>query len=58
MGGAIPGKDFLAMLKNAGFAHAELVSETGFHSSPVTSGVLFRATKPSGSIPELNEGSV
>jgi alkylhydroperoxidase/carboxymuconolactone decarboxylase family protein YurZ len=52
MGGAIPGKDFLAMLKNAGFKDAEMVSETGFNSSPVTKGVLFRAVKPVASISE------
>jgi hypothetical protein len=46
MGGAIPGKDFLAMIKESGFARAEMVSETGFNSSPVTKGVLFRAVKP------------
>jgi alkylhydroperoxidase/carboxymuconolactone decarboxylase family protein YurZ len=50
MGGAIPGKDFLDMLKNAGFVDAEMVSETGFNSSPVTKGVLFRAVKPVASI--------
>jgi hypothetical protein len=42
----MPGKDFLAMLKKAGFRQAELVAETGFNSSPVTKGVLFRAQKP------------
>jgi hypothetical protein len=46
MGGAIPGKDFLAIIKQAGFADAEIVSETGFNSSPVTKGALFRATRP------------
>jgi alkylhydroperoxidase/carboxymuconolactone decarboxylase family protein YurZ len=30
----------------AGFVDAELVAETGFNSSPVTKGVLFRAKKP------------
>jgi alkylhydroperoxidase/carboxymuconolactone decarboxylase family protein YurZ len=33
------------MLKDAGFADVELVAETGFNSSPVTKGVLFRAIK-------------
>src|SRR5208337_5610765 len=42
MGGAVPGKDFLAIIKQAGFADAEMVSETGLNSSPVTKGVLFR----------------
>ncbi len=44
-GGAIPGKDFLAMLKKAGFVNAELVEKTGFNSSPATEGVLIRAGK-------------
>jgi hypothetical protein len=34
------------MMREAGFADAELVAETGFNSSPVTKGVLFRAVKP------------
>ena len=34
------------MLKEAGFEDVEWVAETGFNSSPVTKGVLFRATKP------------
>jgi hypothetical protein len=34
-------------MKEAGFEDAELVAETGFDSSPVTKGALFRATKPS-----------
>jgi len=34
------------MIKDAGFVEAELVSETGFNSSPVTKGVLIRARKP------------
>jgi len=50
MGGAIPGKDFLAIVRQAGFRDAEMVSETGFNSSPVTKGVLFRAVKPAVSI--------
>ena len=33
------------MLRDAGFADFELVAETGFNSSPVTKGVLFRARK-------------
>ncbi len=33
------------MLNEAGFANVELVGETGFNSSPVTKGVLFRANK-------------
>jgi hypothetical protein len=34
------------MLKKAGFIEFELVNYTGFNSSPVTKGVLFRAEKP------------
>jgi hypothetical protein len=37
---------FLAMIKEAGFVRAELVRMTGFRSSPVTEGALFRAVKP------------
>ena len=33
------------MLSKAGFADVEWVAETGFNSSPVTKGVLFRARK-------------
>jgi hypothetical protein len=33
-------------LQQAGFEAAELVTESGFNSSPVTKGVLFRAIKP------------
>jgi hypothetical protein len=33
------------MMVDADFTDAELVSETGFNSSPVTKGVLFRAWK-------------
>jgi len=34
------------MLELAGFESSELVSETGFNSSPKTKGVLVRAIKP------------
>ncbi len=34
------------MIREAGFTDVELVAETGFNSSPVTRGVLFRAKKP------------
>jgi alkylhydroperoxidase/carboxymuconolactone decarboxylase family protein YurZ len=34
------------MIREAGFTEAELVGETGFNSSPVTKGVLFRAKRP------------
>ena len=44
-GGAIPGKDFLAILEQAGFKKVELVTKTGFNSSPKTEGVLIRAQK-------------
>ena len=37
--------DFLALLEKIGFEKPELVSETGFNSSPKTKGVLFRAGK-------------
>ena len=33
------------MLNEVGFVDVELVGETGFNSSPVTKGVLFRARK-------------
>ena len=38
--------DFLAMIRKAGFTDVEMVSETGFNSSPVTKGVLIRARRP------------
>jgi len=34
------------MLNEVGFIDYELVADTGFNSSPVTKGVLFRARKP------------
>jgi len=37
--------DFLTLVEEAGFADAEMVAETGFNSSPITKGVLFRAVK-------------
>lgn len=37
--------DFLTLLEEAGFVDAEMVGETGFNSSPITKGVLFRAVK-------------
>jgi|GEM_PF-1700475 len=36
------------MLEKAGFVEAEMAAETGFNSSSVTKGVLFRAFKPAG----------
>lgn len=48
MGGAIPGMDFLVLMKHAGFVEVVMPSETGLNSSPVTKGVLFRAVKPPG----------
>jgi hypothetical protein len=33
------------MLRETGFSEVELVKDTGFNSSPVTRGVLFRARK-------------
>jgi len=40
------------MMKQVGFVEAEMVSETGLNSSPVTKGALFRASKPAVSIPQ------
>lgn len=34
------------MMDEAGFIEFELVKDTGFNSSPLTKGVLFRARKP------------
>ena len=34
------------MIREAGFTDVEIVSETGFNSSPLTKGVLIRATRP------------
>lgn len=42
----MPGMDFLALLKKAGFQAAEFVKLTGFKSSPYTAGALFFAEKP------------
>jgi hypothetical protein len=58
MGGAVPGKDFLAIIKQAGFADAEMVSETGLNSSPVTRGVLFRAVRPALSASDRRSNSM
>jgi hypothetical protein len=33
-------------MKSAGFDDVALIGETGFNSSPITKGALFRATKP------------
>jgi len=38
--------DFLADLRNTGFVDVASGGETGFNSSPKTSGVLLRARKP------------
>jgi hypothetical protein len=40
--------DFLALMKEAGFQGVESAGETGFNSSPVTRGTLFRALKGEG----------
>ena len=40
--------DFLALMKEAGFEGIESVGETGFNSSPVTRGALFRAIRGEG----------
>ena len=37
--------DFLALFQKVGFSDVEVVGETGFNSSPVTEGILFRAIK-------------
>jgi alkylhydroperoxidase/carboxymuconolactone decarboxylase family protein YurZ len=58
VGGTIPGKDFLALVKQAGFHEAEMVSETGFNSSPRTRGVLIRAVKPAVSTSERRADSM
>lgn len=42
----MPGTAFLAQIEAAGFVQAEPVGETGYRSSPVTAGALFRARKP------------
>lgn len=34
------------MMGQAGFENAEIVSDTGFNSSPITKGVLIRANRP------------
>ncbi len=44
-------------MKQVGFVGAEMVSETGLNSSPVTRGVLFRALKPAVSISEQRADS-
>ncbi len=44
-GGAIPGKNFLAIMKQSGLLDAEIVSETDLDSSSITECVLFGATK-------------
>ena len=38
--------DFLALIRNHGFADGELAGETGFNSTPKTRAVLIRARKP------------
>ncbi len=40
--------DFLALMKEAGLGETEVVGETGFNSSPVTKGTLFRAKRGKG----------
>ncbi|MCU0580669.1 MAG: carboxymuconolactone decarboxylase family protein [Desulfobacterota bacterium] len=37
--------DFLALMKEAGFGGAEMAGDTGFNSSAVTKGTMFRAKK-------------
>ncbi len=46
------------MIKEAGFGDAEMVSETGFNSSPVTKGMLFKAVKLAASISERRVDSM
>ena len=43
------------MFKQAGFVDMELVADTGFNSSPITKGALFRATKPVSIVKEKEE---
>ncbi|MFC1833462.1 hypothetical protein ACFL2Q_01840 [Thermodesulfobacteriota bacterium] len=50
MAGTIPGKDFLALLEEAGFTDAEIAGETGFDTSAVTQGVIIQARKPVGMV--------
>jgi hypothetical protein len=45
------------MIRDAGFTNAEMVSETGFNSSPVTRGVLLRAIRPDVSIEQVRRRS-
>lgn len=42
----VPGLDFLDMIQTAGFVETELVCESGYNSSPVRKGLLFRAVEP------------
>ena len=46
------------MMRQAGFADVEMVSETGFNSSAVTKGFLFRAVKPAVPISERRGDSM
>lgn len=40
------GKSFLDLMRKEEFIEVEMVGETGFDSSDMTRGVLFRAKKP------------
>jgi hypothetical protein len=42
----MPGKDFLALMLQAGFHRVALRRYTGFKSSPYTEGALFYGAKP------------
>jgi len=46
LGNIQPGKDFLALVEDAGLHKVQLAGETGFNSTPKTRGVLIRAAKP------------
>jgi len=51
--------DFLALMEKVGFVEVELVGETGFNSSPVTRGLLFRARRREGSkVRMVEEGGI
>lgn len=45
MGGAVPVRDLLGLLENAGFVQVEHVGPTGIATSKFTEGALFRARK-------------
>jgi hypothetical protein len=46
VGGAIPVRDIVSLLKKAGFEQPEFGGKTGITTSKFTEGALFRARKP------------